>query len=250
MPPSGSSVASASSVPISTGVNVSMPAAPTLDPTTDYGTAYNEEGASYQPEIDQETAALQQLGQQQQVSQASLDQAKANAFKDNSLTSNARGLLFSGYAPSQNDAYVTNTYNPNVNKLNTDTANSAQSLQDKITEINNERATAAQTLVSDTTNAQQQAAASAAKQAASSAKSAASASQPTTNQIANQISTNLAKVTGVNGKVSPQDYAAAYIDWINNGQSASTFNTQFSKYKDPTNGYYDYAITEAIKRGS
>ena len=245
MPPSGSTVAAATSVPISTAVSTPMPANPSLAATTDYGTAYNEEGAQYQPEIDQETQALAQLAQQQQTSQASLDQAKANAFKTDSLNANAKGLLYSGYTPATNNAYTTNTYNPAVQNLNTQTANSAQTLQEKIASINNERASAAETLVSDTQTAQAEAAKAAAS-AASKASSAA-AKQPTQQQVVQAIQQGLSAVKGGDGYVSPQDYASAYEDWVTAGYSPASFNSQFKSFQNPNNGYYTYAEQQAQK---
>lgn len=215
-------------------------------PTTNLQTAYDEEAAQYQPLVDQVGVQLQALPGQQASALSSFDQAKANAFKDNSLTANSRGVLFSGYTPAQNDAYTTNTYNPAVKNLNDKTAATSQSLQDKITSINQERANAAQSLVTGTQNAQD----AAAKSAASAAKTASNAAQPTTNQIASTIRSALAKTTGGDGYVSPEDYAQAYVDWLNNGQSASSFNSAFGSFKNPTNNYYDYAIAQAVKRAS
>lgn len=233
------------------------PVAPTNNQaaTTDYGTAYNEFGNEYDPQVAQINTQLAALPGQQQQQQSLLDQAKANAFTNNALTSNARGIMYSGYTPAKNTDYTTNTYNPSVQKLNTDFQNQTQTLQQKITDINQQRANDANTLVQNTQQAQAQAAAEALKVQQSAAKSASSKSSSTAKaalptQIANQIRANLAQVTGKDGYVSPEDYAQAYIDWINNGQSASSFNTNFASFKNKANGYYDYAITEAIKRGS
>lgn len=242
--------------------------------TTDYNTALGEFGSVYDPQVQavqgqeaqaltDKNTALSQLQQDNTTKLAQLDQAKANAFSNNALTANARGINFSGYTPQQNDAYTTNTYNPNVQAQNTnyqrgvDSTNSTyntnyQTLQDKITTINQQRANDANSLVQNTVQAQQQAAAAAAKAQASAAKTAASnakAAAPTSAQIATAISSNLAKVTGKDGYVAPEDYAQAYIDWINSGGSSSSFNSNFGRYKNPTNGYYDYAITQAVKRG-
>lgn len=232
-----------------------MPPAPAVPtnpaPTTDYGTAYAEEGAFYQPQLTDVANEQSELQTQTQQSQASLDQAKANAFTNNALTSNARGIMYSGYTPAQNATYTTNTYNPAVQKLQTSAANSATTLQEKIDQINQERANDAQTLVANTQSAQASAEATALKAQVSASKSSvtsAKAAQPSSNQIANAIRTNLSKATGSDGFVSPEDYAQAYIDWLNNGQSASSFNSNFGSFKNPTNGYYTYAITNALKR--
>jgi hypothetical protein len=242
MPPAGATTAQTAAIPISTGVNVSMPANPTMAPTTDYSTAYNEEGQIYNPEVAQEQAALTTLSQTQQASQASLDQAKANAFKTDTTNSNAKGLLFSGQSTANNNNYVTNTYNPAVTKLNSDTASSAQSLQDKITEINNERANAAETLTSDTTTANNDAAEKAASAAATAAKA------PSQQDVVQAIRQGLSAVKGGDGYVSPQDYASAYEDWVTAGYSPSSFQTYFKSFENPNNGYYAYAEQQVQKK--
>lgn len=218
--------------------------------TTDYGTAYGEFGNVYDPEVQQVQTQLDAIPGQTATAMSSLDQAKANAFKTNATNANARGVLFGGVIPQANQDYTTNTYTPNVQKVNDTAAANTKTLQQKITDINQERANAANSLVVNTQNAQAQAAEAAQKASASAAKSAASAAQPTTNQIASGIRSALAKTTGGDGYVSPEDYAQAYIDWLNNGQSASSFNSAFSSFKNPTNGYYDYAIAQAVKRAS
>lgn len=153
-------------------------------PTTDFNTAVGEVASTYDPEQQQAeqgvTAAQQSAWQQQSqllqdknTSLSSLDQAKANAFADNSLTANNRGLFFSGYTPAQNDAYTTNTYNPKVADVNTtynrnlqtsqdNFTNTRQSLLDKISQINQDRSNAAESIVQNTQQAQAAAAAKAA----------------------------------------------------------------------------------------
>lgn len=131
-----------------------MPPQPTPPAaTTDYATAYGELGSTYDPEVAAVNTDIAALPAQQAAAQASLDQAKANAFKSNALTSNARGVLFSGYTPQANSDYTANTYNPAVTNLNTKTQNQQQTLQDKITDINNQRAQGAESLVEDTQEA-------------------------------------------------------------------------------------------------
>lgn len=237
--------------------------------TTDYGTAYNEFGSVYDPQVQSVEAeqaqalqdkntSLSQLDQDKTTSLSSLDQAKVNAFKDNSLTSNARGLFYSGYAPAQNDAYVTNTYNPNVDKVNTDykrgveTTNDTytknnQSLVDKITAINQQRANDANSLVVGTKQAQQQAA----KDAASAAQSAAPSASQSKQLFSNASLAALQKQTGKDAHISPEAYASEAIKWLNAGYSIGDLNTLINSAKlfDPNNGYYQYALTQALKRG-
>lgn len=129
-----------------------MPPAPTNNqaPTTDFGTAYSELGVAYDPQVATVNTQLAALPGQQQTQQTQLDQGKANAFTNNSLTANARGLMYSGYTPVQNAAYTTNTYTPAVTKLNTDFTDQKQTLQDKITSINQQRSNDAESLVQST----------------------------------------------------------------------------------------------------
>lgn len=170
--------------------------------TTDQGTAYAEFGNEYDPQVQavqtqeaqlgtDKNTALTQLSQDNTTKLSQLDQAKANAFSNNALTSNARGIMYSGYTPAQNTAYTTNTYNPSVQAQNTtyqrgvDSTNSTydtnyQSLQDKITALNQQRANDANSLVQNTNQANATAAAAAAKAATSAANKSATtaASQP------------------------------------------------------------------------
>lgn len=227
-------------------------------PTTNYGQAYNEVGNQFtlpMQQVQQEQAQaltahntnLGTLAADQKTSLSSLDQAKANAFTTIGNNANAKGVLFSGYQPYENGQYVQNTYNPNVQKVNTayttgvanentNYGNTTQSLQDKIAQINQDRANAANSLVLNTKAAQ----VAAANKAASAAKSAA-AKAPSKAQIVNAISQGLNNVKGGDGYVSPQDYATAYKDWIQAGQSASSFGAFFKQFQNPNNGYYTYA---------
>lgn len=55
---------------------------------------------------------------------------------------------------------------------------------------------------------------------------------------ANKIQSNLDKVVGKDGYVSPQSYAAASKDWTQAGYSIKDFNNYFAQYKNPQNPYY------------
>lgn len=68
---------------------------------------------------------------------------------------------------------------------------------------------------------------------------------PTQAQIRGAIAQGLLSVRGKDGYISPQDYAQAYLDWTRAGLSAGTFKNQFQNLKNPNNGYYDYAISQA-----
>lgn len=229
-----------------------MPPAPTNNQaaTTDFNTAYQEFGNVYNPQVDAVNTQLAALPGQQATQQASLDQAKTNAFTNNALTANARGIMYSGYTPAQNTSYTTNTYNPAVTKLNTDFTTQKQTLTDKINAINQQRSNDANSLVQNTVQAQQQAAAEAAKEQATAAREAANAAKsagalPSTAQVRIAINQGLSSVKGGDGYVSPQDYATALGDWLAAGQSRNSFNNEFKNYRNPTNTYYDYAIKAA-----
>lgn len=158
-------------------------------PTTDYKTAYKEVGNQFtlpfqqiktQQQQNQQSfnTALNQYNQDHSTNLSSLSQAKVNAFKTIGLNANARGMLFSGYQPYEQNDYTQNTYNPalqkentgytrNVQNAKTTYSNNKLSLNQKIAQLNQDRANAANSLVIDTRNAQIAAANKAAKAAAS-----------------------------------------------------------------------------------
>jgi hypothetical protein len=236
--------------------------------TTNYNTALAEYGSVYDPQIQavqaEEAQALQTkntaLSQYQQDNTtrlSQLDQAKVNAFSNNSLASNAKGLFYSGYTPAENSAYVTNTYNPNVQAANTNYQrnvdntnttynNNYQTLQDKIAQINQSRANDAYSLVQNTKQAQL----SAAKSATSAAKAGAPTATQAKQSFSNASLQTLVKESGKDAHISPEAYANEAIKWLNAGYSISDFNSVVSANKllDPNNGYYNYALTEALKR--
>lgn len=71
--------------------------------------------------------------------------------------------------------------------------------------------------------------------ASESLKQSQAASQTQTVQ---QIKGALDGVTGRDGYVSPQDYAAAAKDWTQAGYSLNDFKNYFAQYKNPQNPYY------------
>lgn len=235
-------------------------------PTTDYGQAYNSFANVYEPQVqairDAEAqaystrdATINQLTQDKTTNLSRLDQAKSNAFSNNSLTSNARGLFYSGYAPAQNNAYVTNTYNPNVDRVNTafkrgsDAASiragdTVKSLEQKIAEINQQRANDANSLVMNTKDAQ-------AKAALSAYKSGLPTSSQNQQAFSNASLQNLVNQTGKDGHISPEAYANEAIKWLNAGYSISQFNSlvNANNLRNKEKDYYNYALTQALKRG-
>lgn len=215
-----------------------------------YEQAYAQLGSVYDPQASLINQQLADLPNQEAAVQASLDQAKVNAFRDITQSSNARGVMFSGVPIDQQATYVGTKYLPAVAQNKTSFQNSKYSLLGKINEINSNRANQAQGIVS---SAQKQAADEAYKaqqlaisrgKAASS--KAAAASKPLTQvQLSAAIRNGLATVRGKDGYVSPQDYAAAYKDWVGSGYSASTFDNYFGDLMNPKNAYYQYAKTRA-----
>lgn len=210
--------------------------------TTDYGTAYGEFGSTYDPQIAQVNTAIAALPGQQAAAQSSIDQAKANAFKDFSLTSNARGLLYSGYQPYQQNSYTTNTYNPAVKNLNDKVTNQTQSLKDKITDISNKRAVAAENLVLQTQNAQDKAATASSRL---SGGSSASAKPLTQRDTTSAIRQGLESVKGSDGHVSPGNLAKAYQIWTSQGLNPNSFWTNFQGYWNPNEGDYKQLFNAA-----
>ncbi len=71
------------------------------------------------------------------------------------------------------------------------------------------------------------------------------AALPSESQVRSAIQQGLQSVTGRNGYVSPQDYAQGLKQWLAAGLSRAAYNKQYSNYRDPKNGYYDYAVKQA-----
>lgn len=244
--------------------SVGQPTLRALTPTTDVRQAYAELAGNYAPyerQLQNEESAAQttrnasigKLGEEKGLTLTSLDQAKVNAFTGFKNTANARGMLFSGYQPYQQKSYTDTTYTPGVNKANLtykegvqsaqDTYNTThQSLQDKIAELNLQRMNSAQQLVADTnaTNA-----------ANARALAAAGPNESQQRQLFSNASLSyLARKAGGNGKISPNTYAAEAIKWLNAGYSLDQFKSVVNSagLLDKSNGYYNYALQQAVNR--
>lgn len=236
-----------------------------------YDQAYGSLGSVYDPQVSQVNTEIAQLQPQQDAQQASLDQAKVNAFRDITTAANNKGMLFSGFTPDQQAQYVGTKYLPAVANLKTTFQNNKNSLLEKINAINADRALKAQGIVStaqstraDTAYKNAQLALKASTIRASSGGSGSSrtsskssggstkksngsstSTKPlTSQQLSAAIRTGLNGVRGRDGYVAPQDYALAFKDWTMAGNSASTFDKYFGDLKNPKNGYYDYAKTQ------
>lgn len=239
-----------------------------LTPTTDPNQAYAELGPQYTNEmnaIGQESNQLDtnfnttmaDLGTTRSQTMSSLDQAKSNAFTSYGNTANSRGLFFSGFQPYEQNNYMQTKYNPGVTDANTkytEGVNSAnatlnagkQSLQDKIAQLNQQRADEAQQLVLNT-QAQQ---AADAKANAAAAKAAGPTEAQQKQAFSDASLANMQRLAGSDGHISPETYAQEAIKWLNAGYSVSDLKSLVDSagLLNKSNGYYNYALSQAIKR--
>lgn len=114
-----------------------------MPPVQSYDDIYNSLGSQYQPQTDLVNQQLAQLPTQQAAQQASLDQAKVNAFRDITNSANSKGVLFSGVPIDQQSTYVGTKYLPAVANLNTSFNNQKTSLLGSLNNINAQRMTTA-----------------------------------------------------------------------------------------------------------
>lgn len=216
----------------------------------DYQTAYDQLGTAYQPQVDQINSQIAQLAPQQAAQTSALDQAKVNAFKDITNQSNSRGVLFSGVPVDQQSTYVGTKYLPALADLNTSFNNTKNTLLGQINSLNSDRAKQAQGAAAQYAKDQADAAYKQAQLQLGYARLGASqsnaANKPLTQQqVMASINQGLSTVRGKDGYVAPQDYAQAFKDWTQAGYSAGAFDTNFGYLKNPKNGYYGYAISQA-----
>lgn len=151
--------------------------------TTDYQTAYNQLGSVYDPQTQLVQSQIDQLPTQQAAQQASLDQAKVNAFKDITNSANSKGVLFSGVPVDQQSTYVGTKYLPAVANLDTSFNNTKNTLLGQINTIQANRVKDAQGTVSANQTAQAKADYQNAKLAVSAGNSANSAQQKLQSQF-------------------------------------------------------------------
>lgn len=217
---------------------------------SNYQSVYDNLASTYQPQADILQTQVNQLPQQQQAQQSALDQAKVNAFKDITNQANSRGVVFSGVPIDQQATYTGTKYLPAVANLQTSFNNQKNSLLGQINSLNMQR----QKEASDTVSQYQKNQADAAYKNAQlqlgyarlgASKGAAAAKPLTQQQITGAIQTGLQHVTGKDGYVSPQDYAQGLAAWLQAGLPRASYNKQFSSYRNPKNGYYDYAVKNA-----
>lgn len=105
----------------------------------DYNTVYDQLGSTYQPQTDLVNSQIAQLQPEQDAQQASLDQAKVNAFKDITNSANSKGVLFSGVPIDQQSTYVGTKYLPAVADLKSTFQNNKNTLLGQLNDINAKR---------------------------------------------------------------------------------------------------------------
>lgn len=214
-----------------------------------YQAAYDSLGGAYQPSADLINQQLAQVPTDEQTTLSSLDQAKANAFRDIGNAANAKGMLFSGFTPDQQAQYIGTKYLPAVAAAKTAALNQKTTLEGKLNDLSVARSTAANDIVSKATAAAQAAAYKNAQLAISQQKAATAAANttnklPSQQQVSAAIRSGLSSVRGGDGYVSPQDYAQAYADWVQAGFNGQDFDKYFGDLMNPKNGYYQYAKTQ------
>lgn len=202
-----------------------------MPPTPNYQQAYDQTASVYQPQTDLVNSQIADLPNQEQATLSSLDQAKANAFRDINQSSNARGVMFSGVPIDQQAQYVGTKYLPAYAAAKEATTNAKTTLLGKINDINLQRSQNAQSTVNTA-------------QAAAARASTAAAKPLTQQQTSAAIRQGLGTVRGKDGYVSPQDYAQAYADWVGSGYNGAQFDNYFGDLMNPNNGYYQYAKTQ------
>lgn len=223
-----------------------------------YDQIYGGLAGQYDPQTSLINTQLADLPRQQAAQQASLDQAKVNAFKDITNSANSKGVLFSGVPIDQQSTYVGTKYLPAVANMETGFNNNKTSLMGALNTVNSNRMNTARGIQagqqsaltnyekaqSDAAYKQAQLQLGYAKLGASNSRAAAKITpQQAKQNTALQITQGLRSVAGADKYVAPQDYATAYKDWLTAGYAPGEFNNFFGGFKNPNNGYYDYAIS-------
>lgn len=217
----------------------------------DYQTVYDQLGATYDPQTQLVQSQIAQLQPQQDAQQASLDQAKVNAFKDISDSANSKGVLFSGFTPDQQAQYIGTKYLPAVANLKTSFNDTKNTLLGQINTINQNRSQQASTSVA---KAQAQASTDAYRQAqldlgyARLGQSASNASNKplTTTQTIGAIHDFLQGQKGSDNHVAPSVLASAYKTYLSAGGTDANFWKNFQGYWNPNQGNYK-ALFNAAK---
>ena len=171
-------------------------------------------GATYDPQVQAVQSQIAQLQPQQDAQQASLDQAKVNAFRDITSSANSKGMLFSGFTPDQQARYIGTKYLPAVANLQSTFQNNKNTLLDKINQINAARANQAQNIVSTantaaTNNAYKNAQLNLSYARLASTNANRTPVNPAAGYSVKQLSSGNKAYTGPNGQTNLYQYAAA-----------------------------------------
>jgi len=223
-----------------------------------------EIGSSVKPQMDlinNDIAANDAAGAAQI---AGLGARKDTAFKQIEQTAQDKGQFFSGFSPNEQATYTAGTYLPALAQLQQTIAQTRSGLLGKKADINKgvfDKAFATRQgdigSMNDWNkmNQQQQfqarqdilqrdfqAKESARDRAASAANAAASRSGASPADVLEAdrraIASELSKVTGSDGKVSPGSYATMRNQWQSAGYDAKTFDIYFASYRNPKNNSY------------
>lgn len=217
--------------------------------------------------INADIAANDKAGAAQE---AGLQAKQTQAFGNIEQAAQDKGMFFSGFSPDEQANYTADTYLPALAQLQATIAQTRSNLLGKKADLGTKAFdTAFQTRESDIAakrdwnkmTAQQQfeakqaqidrdfkanqAALDRAEQAKDRAAAAAQASagraasaQEAFDGDRKAISNELFKVTGSDGYVSPNSYAAAKNNWMGAGYSGKSFDAYFGAYRNPANKYY------------
>lgn len=104
---------------------------------------YNSLAGVYDPQTQLINQQVSQVDVDAQAQQASLDQAKVNAFKDIDLSANRKGMLFSGFSPDQQAGYLGTKYLPAVANLKSSSINAKNTLTAQLNKLSADRRTQA-----------------------------------------------------------------------------------------------------------
>jgi len=202
-----------------------------MPPVPTYQQSYDQTAGVYQPQTDVINSQIADLPNQEAATLSSLDQAKANAFRDITNSSNSRGVLFSGVPIDQQAQYVGTKYLPAVAAAKTATTNAKTSLLGKINDINLQRSQDAQKTVSNAQAAADKVAAT--QTTAANRGPSAATKQANLQSDAGAIDAYLTPLRGRDGYLSPHDYNAALSAWVQDGYTKAQYDAIFGKYKNP-----------------
>lgn len=221
-----------------------------------------EIGKSIQPQqklLDEQIVSNATAGKAQE---AGLEAKKVQEFENIEQGAQNKGMYFSGFSPDEQAKYTSGTYLPALAQLQQTIAQTRSELLGKKADLNsNVFDKAFSTREGDVAavrdwskmNAQQQfdarqaqltrdfqATESSRDRAAAAANAANSKASPADVLDADRraIASELSKVTGGDGYVSPGSYATMRNQWASAGYDTKTFDSYFASYRNPKNNGY------------